>query len=437
MPTRVGDVGCNLAIASSDAWNRGIELPLQRIKTYRERIYVKNGQKCLARLPARGCNASRREAMAQDWNPALPRRIRLVMDDIRSPDGPPDLSATSPVTARFWRQLQLLTYSLLLFVLLIYVLERFQAILQPLFVAVFIAYLINPLHQGLVAYRVPSILAYGLILFLILAILFGSGRLLYTSFEQIMERMPAYEEKLDKLLQEAATSLKVEGAQKMSVRDVLGDTASIMETLRGAVGTFTSFFAALAVTFVYLIFLIAEKLSLKQRLLRAFGDQRAGQMLEIADTVNRAVTQYLAVKTFCGLLAAVLSVIVLAAFGVDFYILWGFLMFLLNYIPYLGSLVAVALPIVLSFLQLEPLAAIVVTILLIAIQQVIGMFLEPRMAGRRLQVSPLLILLSLSFWGLLWGVVGMILAVPLLVLVKAILDNIRETRPLATLMANE
>ena len=78
-----------------------------------------------------------------------------------------------------------------------------------------------------------------------------------------------------------------------------------------------------------------------------------------------------------------------------------------------------------------------VTILLIAIQQVMGTFIEPRMAGRRLQVSPLLILLSLSFWGVLWGIVGMILAVPLLVVIKAILENIPETRPIATLMANE
>ena len=84
-----------------------------------------------------------------------------------------------------------------------------------------------------------------------------------------------------------------------------------------------------------------------------------------------------------------------------------------------------------------PFAAGLITILLIAIQQVMGTFIEPRMAGRSLQVSPLLILLSLSFWGVLWGIVGMILAVPLLVVVKAILDNIPETRPIATLMANE
>jgi predicted PurR-regulated permease PerM len=75
-------------------------------------------------------------------------------------------------------------------------------------------------------------------------------------------------------------------------------------------------------------------------------------------------------------------------------------------------------------------------VLLIGIQQAIGTFLEPRMAGHRLNVSPLLILLSLAFWGALWGIVGMILAVPMLVILKIVLDNINETRPLATLMSN-
>jgi AI-2 transport protein TqsA len=366
------------------------------------------------------------------------------MNETLPSDATPAAPALPPpaapvVSARFWRQLQLFTFSLLLFVLLIHVLEKFQLILQPLFVAVFIAYLINPLHEVLVERGVPSLVAYCLMLFLVLGFLFGFGRIVYTSFEDIMVGLPDYERKLDGLLRRVMTAFKVEGAAHMSIRElgIFGDVRSAVDALRGAVGTFTGFFAGLAVTFVYLVFLIAEKMSLKQRLARAFGERHATNMLTIADTVNRAVTQYLAVKTFGGLLAAVLSVIVLVGFGVDFAILWGFLMFLLNYIPYLGSLVA-ALPIGLAFLQLESvLAAVFVAILLIAIQQLIGTFLEPRMAGRRLQVSPLLILLSLSFWGLLWGVVGMILAVPLLVVVKAILHNIQETRPLATLMSNE
>src|SRR5438128_5913767 len=200
---------------------------------------------------------------------------------------PPAATDSTVVSPRFWRQLQLLTYTLLLFALFIFILEKFRPILQPLFVAVFIAYLIRPLHQVLVDRGVPSVLAYCLMVFLILTVLFGFGRVLYRSFEQIMERLPLYEAKIDKLLQGVATTLDLEDADKMSVRDlgVWSDPASAMDALRTAVGTFTNFFAGLAVTFVYLIFLIAEQFSLKQRLARGFGERHAGNVLRIAETV--------------------------------------------------------------------------------------------------------------------------------------------------------
>jgi predicted PurR-regulated permease PerM len=127
---------------------------------------------------------------------------------------------------------------------------------------------------------------------------------------------------------------------------------------------------------------------------------------------------------------------ILGLFNVDFYITWGLLAFLLNFIPYLGSLAATALPILLSLVTLGLWQGIVIAVLLIAMQQTLGVFVEPRIAGQRLNVSPLLILLALSFWGVVWGIVGMILAVPLLVSIRIILDNIDDTKPIAALMAN-
>ena len=99
-------------------------------------------------------------------------------------------------------------------------------------------------------------------------------------------------------------------------------------------------------------------------------------------------------------------------------------------------LAVLILPIGLALIQLGLWPAIAIAILLIVIQQFIGIYVEPRMAGAKLGVSPLLIILSLSFWGVVWGIPGMILAVPLLVTVKIVLDNIAETKPLATLMSN-
>src|SRR5262249_37978131 len=206
--------------------------------------------------------------------------------------------------------------------------------------------------------------------------------------------------------------------------------------LRQTLGTFLSFFSMMAITFIYLVFLVAERVTFPRRLGVAFGDLRGEELQVITTSINVAISQYIAVITFVSVLAGVLSMLVLWIVGVDFFVTWGILICLFNFIPYIGSIVAVALPILLTLVQLGVWQATVVAVLLIAIQELIAFGIQPRMAGRKLGVSPLLILLSLPFWGVVWGIVGMILAVPLLMIIKIILDNIKETRPLAILMSN-
>jgi AI-2 transport protein TqsA len=170
----------------------------------------------------------------------------------------------------------------------------------------------------------------------------------------------------------------------------------------------------------------------------AFGDVQGDRIMGIVESINQAISQYIAVKTLVSALAGLLTYAVLAYFKVELAASWGLLVFLLNYIPYVGSLIACALPILLSFLQFsdELWKPIVIAVSLIGIQQGIGNWIEPRMAGQRLDVSPLLIVLSLTFWWTVWGIFGAILAVPLLVIVRIILDNIPETKPIATLISN-
>jgi predicted PurR-regulated permease PerM len=170
----------------------------------------------------------------------------------------------------------------------------------------------------------------------------------------------------------------------------------------------------------------------------AFGDERGQEIMRIAGSINAAVSKYLAVKTFTSFLTALLSVLVLAAFGVKYAVLWAILTFFANFIPYIGSMVAVALPIAMSFVQFPDALykPIVVLVLLTLVQQLIGSVIEPRLIGKKLGVSPLIILLSLAFWGMLWGIPGMILSAPLVVSIKIILENIEYTRSIARLCSN-
>jgi predicted PurR-regulated permease PerM len=348
--------------------------------------------------------------------------------------------------SQFQRWLNVAALGLLLVVLLGFVLYVCASILQPLFIAGLLVYLILPAHQRLVKWRVPSAVAYVLIVVSVLGLFWGMGEMVYRNFAELSsERLSVYEERLDGLIRKALRGLPfvVPNLENWHVRNLLtfdiGPDSHIRNVFRAAVGNFLEFLTATFVVLIYLIFLIAERVSLPGRVARAFGEARAKEIMAVVESINRAVHDYISLKTFVSVLQGLLSFTVLAAFGVDFAVMWGILIFLFNFIPYIGSFVAVSLPIVLSFLQYaeEPWKPLLITLLLLLIQRVVDNLIEPRLTGHKLGLSPLIVLLSLAFWAWLWGVVGMILAVPLTVIVKIVLENIRETKPLATLISNE
>lgn len=354
---------------------------------------------------------------------------------------PDNASAQAEGEATFLRRLMIGTFGLFLVVLIIYLLREFKSFLQPLFVAIFISYVVQAAHRRLVRGGVPSTLAYIVLVALLVIGLIGLGTLVYNNVARLVDRLPFYEERLRKLIMDLLTVVGVDREEQKEFLDHWFDTGtgSAQQTaaqIRAWLGTFVDFFGALAVTAVYLLFVTAERTNFARRILHALTPRNAKRILHITTTINEAISDYLGVLTFVSFLGGALTIVILAPFSVDFFITWGILAFLFNFIPYLGSLVATVLPILLALVQLGWWQALVIGVLLITMQQVLGTLVQPRLTGQKLNVSPLLILLSLSFWGVVWGIVGMILAVPLLVSIKIVLDNIEQTRPIAALMAN-
>jgi predicted PurR-regulated permease PerM len=127
---------------------------------------------------------------------------------------------------------------------------------------------------------------------------------------------------------------------------------------------------------------------------------------------------------------------ILWLFGVDFYFVWGFLCFFSHYVPNIGSLISTILPGLTALLQFDNIITpIIIIILLIVVQNVIGNILEPKYLGDQLDLSPLLLLLSLIFWGYVWGIVGMILSVPIMSMIKIVLSKFEGTKSVAILMS--
>ena len=356
---------------------------------------------------------------------------------------PPDNSA-APLAVRFRHQLMVATLSLLFVVLVIHLLEKFALILQQLLIAVLISYMLLPVHNWLVKRGIRSQFAFVLILTVLLLLFVGVGYAVYASVTAITpDRLVEYRGRFESWGNWAIGLMGKSGGQflrdrfRVMVSESNVSAHDVLDGVKGVAGSFVGILTFALVVFVYLVFLSAETLSLPRRLGMAFGEQKSTQLLSVVRSINAAIAKYIAVKTWISFVTAFLSLLVLAGFGIEFAVLWALLIFFLNFIPYLGSVFSFAPPIALAFLQFDqPWRGLGVTILLIAVQLFTGQFLEPRMAGRKLNLSPLLIILALAFWGYLWGVVGMILAVPLTVVCKIILDNMPATKPVGSLMSN-
>ncbi|WP_170003882.1 AI-2E family transporter [Pseudopontixanthobacter vadosimaris] len=164
------------------------------------------------------------------------------------------------------------------------------------------------------------------------------------------------------------------------------------------------------------------------------GDRR---WLDIGRSVGEKFRAYFTLRLILGTLTAALYMVWLAIFGVDYLVLWGLLAVLLNFIPTVGSIVAGALPVAYVLVTRDAGMAALVAGGLLVIEQIMGNFIDPKVMGKRLSISPLVVLLSLLFWSLLWGMVGAILAVPMTVLITMVMAHFRELRPAALLLTDQ
>jgi hypothetical protein len=185
----------------------------------------------------------------------------------------------------------------------------------------------------------------------------------------------------------------------------------------------------------FLIFIIFEAHLLPGRIERAWPGSATERVDIIQTQIEEGINTYIVVKTGCGLGSAFIAAIIMFSFGIDLWFVWAVMTFILNYVPYIGSLIATIPPLILGLIILKPAMLILMTVMLLVNQQVWGNYIETKWAGRALDLSPVVLLLitAFSFW--LWGIVGMILAVPLFVIVKIVLENIEETRPIAIMLS--
>ncbi|MGB9837026.1 MAG: AI-2E family transporter [Candidatus Saccharicenans sp.] len=330
-------------------------------------------------------------------------------------------------------------YSLLIiaFFIIGLVVRLTKPVLFPFLLALFISYAIAPVIDGLIKFKVPRVVALVLVVTSIFAIFYLLGLLLYASASSFLEALPNYNSKISSLFQDLTDSLN-RLPFRVDVPSIVSqlNVDKIASLLLGTVGSFFSFLGNLLLVVVFMIFILAGKDKLNRKIIMSFPEDRAHQLVRILDRINGQIQKYLAVKTFLSLLNGVLVFLILLIFRVDFALLLGFLTFVLNFIPSFGSVIATIIPTAVAFLQFGNSMVPLWVLLSIALTDaVLGNFVDPKLMGHSLNLSPLLVLFSLVFWAWLWGIAGMVLAVPILAVIKIILENVPSLKPWAVLMS--
>lgn len=370
---------------------------------------------------------------------AAPQTDAIDMESKTASAGPILRRASSLVGLRT------LAFVLLIAATSLYLLERLEPVLRPLLIAILLSYLFLPAYTRLRRYMRP------IFSFLIIAVgitlgLQGLARMVYRDVVLINHNLPRYlmrEAELEGHLRRLSKSL-LPRFQRPRSMDSAGESEDSLTTelsqriVRGAATAFMTVFLESIVVAFYMIFLLQSASRLPNRIRSSFSSERARGILEITQSINRAISEYLVVKVKTSLLVGIPVGLACWAFGITGAVTWGVITFFGNFLPYLGALVAIVPPLVLAFLEFPTFGPpILFALILLSIHGVTANLIEPTMTGKALGLSPLIVLIGLAFWSLLWGFVGMVLAVPMTVIFKIVLEHTPATRPLARLISED
>jgi len=334
---------------------------------------------------------------------------------------------------------RVLTVSLVLILVFLagVVLKIAKPVLFPFCLALLFYFVLSPLLEAMIRRRIPkpaAILA--LVLFFFLA-LYLMGALFYSSGKAFGDQLPQYGDRVTGILdylQERLASWHIKSDPTALAG--LFDVNKLGTLLLASLGSFLSFLSNLFLSFIFLIFMLAGRGRIQIKVDRAFPKSRARTINQVIDKIDRQVQKYLAIKTIISLISAGTATAILILFRVDFAIVFGFLIFLLNYIPNIGSVIANALPVLFAFFQFGSIwPSLWILVLLTASDTIVSKIVEPKLMGRGLGLSPLAVLFSLFFWGWLWGIPGMILAVPITAVIKIICGNVPSLRFIESLLS--
>ncbi|MCT4616822.1 MAG: AI-2E family transporter [Candidatus Gracilibacteria bacterium] len=331
--------------------------------------------------------------------------------------------------------------SIITLVIIVWILHIGQSLIIPFIIAILLSIFILSLAHFFERFPITRKLPMTLSVITYMALIYGVISLISSNAFSISDNFPTYAANFDKLYHNiflafgytdppaTLDAIIQSTAKNIDIKDLFTNTANgIVNALSNVV-----------LIFFYVIFILIEGNHVNAKLNKALrGKNHYANTVKTITQVQNEIKSYFFYKTLMSLATGVLSYVVMMAFGLDYASFWALLIFMLNFIPNIGSIIGVAFPVLLSIVQFTSAVQMVAMgILLISVQFMIGNFIEPRYMSSRLNLSPLLIILCLTFWGALWGVAGMLLSVPIMVVLNIILCRFKSTRGIAIMLSEK
>jgi AI-2 transport protein TqsA len=337
--------------------------------------------------------------------------------------------------------LQKTAYLIVLLIGLTFILIIGQSIIIPLILAFLIWFLIKELRNF--AKRIPFVrnhvpawllnISTVVLLYFLFAFI---SHFLILNISNLSANLPLYQENLNLFYNQMSTYF---GYDFQSIfMNYVGDF-NFSSLLASLLNSITDILGHIFMIGLYLLFMLLEETVFESKV-KAFY-QESKRRVEIIATyqkINKAISNYIVLKTIVSMLTAGLSYIALAIIGIDSPLFWAFLIFTLNYIPTIGSLIATVFPAVMALMQFGSLEmALLVLGFVGVIQLIVGNIIEPRVMGNSLNISSLVVILSLTVWGAIWGIIGMILSVPIMVILIILFAQFENTKKIAILLSDK
>ncbi|QJT09572.1 AI-2E family transporter [Oceanidesulfovibrio marinus] len=321
----------------------------------------------------------------------------------------------------------------------VFILTYWRAIFMPIVLAVMVWYLINAMAHAYT--RVPFPIfrhskKLGLLLSICTVFLVGLGlfQLTMQSIGAAEALYPTYEQKLDALLVGISTQLHLEKTLNISQlldRLDLSSVASFIASRTAGI-VFT-----LLMVFFYVIFLLMQQRYFHDKVALIVGsEERAASVDIVFRKINKEIRTYIGVMAFLAVITGLFTFVVLWWLGMDFAVLLSVVVALFSFIPTLGTAFGIVVPSLMALLQFDSYSPFFVVVISLGTMQIVfNNYLQPKLMGRSMNLSPFLILVSLAVWGWIWGITGAVLCIPITVSLMIVFAQFETTRPIAVLLS--